>query len=668
MRESDNRFPAEQPPGTTHPRFPQLFSPLRVGPTTAKNRIVNSAHTTNYARDGVYTDQLIAYHRERARGGAAIIVSQATNVIADYGELHNADDRIIPWYRQVAEAVHPYGAKYFAELSYPGRQGDYTGTGAEIYNAPSAVPNRPHDWGWRIPHELEPEQIREIIGAFGAAARRCREGGIDGVELHFAHGNLAQQFMSPASNRRGDEWGGSLENRLRFAREVALAVRDGAGPDLVVGCRFTGAELEPGGLGQEDLLEIARHLDERGLLDYFSVTMGHYSDLLNTARNMPDMYFPSALWASFGAAVKQAVRVPVFVVGRILEPTTAESLLADGQCDMVVMARALIADPDLPVKAFAEQEEQIRVCVGAQEGCWGRVEHGRGMGCVQNPVTGRELAWGGPLPKAAHGRKVVVIGGGPAGLECARVAAEQGHQVTLLERGTTPGGQVRIAARAPQRGELEQIVEWLWRQAARVGVQFQLGTVATPEQVLGLVPDVVVVATGATPGTLPPEVHEGVPTVNAWSVLNGEATVGPRVLVIDEAGKRDGFSVADCLAARGQEVEFVTPTVYPGQNIERSGWRTTYQHLVEQGVRFQPLAELVRVTREQVVTRHVYTRAEETLPGVATVVTALAPVARDTLYRDLKGSLKDLYLIGDARAPRGIEEAMYEGHAVARAI
>jgi 2,4-dienoyl-CoA reductase-like NADH-dependent reductase (Old Yellow Enzyme family) len=661
--------PAEQPPGGEHPRYPRLFSPLTVGPLQVKNRIVNSAHTTNFAQGGVYTEQLIAYHRERARGGAAIIVSQATNVVPEYGELRNADDRIVDGYRRVAEAVHPYGAKYFAELSHPGRQGEYTAGGAELYQAPSAIPTPYYEWGWRTPHELEPDQIQAIVAAFEAAARRCLAGGIDGIELHFAHGNLAQQFLSPATNRRADVWGGSLDNRLRFMREVARTVREAVGDRLVVGCRFSGAELFPGGLSQDEALEAARRLDAEGLLDYLSVTMGHYTDLLNTARNMPDLQHPTMLWAPYGAALKEAVqRARVFLVGRITRPEMMEHLVATGHCDMVVLARALIADPELPVRAFDGREDDIRVCVGAQDGCWGRVERHKAMSCVQNPVVSREQEWGGPLPPAATARRVVVVGGGPAGLECARVLAERGHRVVVLEREREPGGQLRLAARSPGRQELGQIVGWLRGQCEKLGVELRLGVEATEALVLGLSPEVVVVATGGAPRELEPELRDGPPLQDAWEVLAGRAKPGRRVLLWDETGQRPGFGVAELLAASGHQVELVTPTIFPGQNIEPSGWRTAYARLLGQGVRFRPLTRLAGAAGGRVEVEHLYSGAREALEGIETIVTARSPRAADGLYHRLKPRLERLYLIGDALAPRGIEEAFYEGQKVGREV
>ena len=344
----DTTAGATRSPEAVPQHFPHLFSPLQVGPVTLKNRIVNSAHQTGFAAAGRYTDQLLAYHQERARGGAALIVSQATCVTPEYLDLWNSDDEIMGQYRALSQIASRHGAHYFAELWHPGRQSYYSGFGAEIYYAPSAVPLDSFGTHWRVPHELEPADIRAIIQAFGAAARRCREGGLPGVAIHLAHGNLVEQFMSPKTNHRTDEWGGPLENRLRLAREVLLAVRDAIGPGMALGARVTGAGLDESEPGELDMLEIAGTIDSWGLLDYFDITMGHYSDALNTARNIPNMTFQPGLWARYGRGMKNLVSVPVFLVGRINHPQVAEDLIAGGSCDAVVMARALIADPYLP--------------------------------------------------------------------------------------------------------------------------------------------------------------------------------------------------------------------------------------------------------------------------------------------------------------------------------
>jgi 2,4-dienoyl-CoA reductase-like NADH-dependent reductase (Old Yellow Enzyme family) len=428
---------------TVHQQFPNLFSPLKVGPLTLKNRFVNSAHQSGFAHAGDYTPELYAYQRERARGGAAVILSQATSVIPGYLDLWNVDERIVEQYRNMVKTVGEHGAHYFAELWHPGRLSHYTGIGTDFYEAPSAVPLLVDGIDWRVPHALETDRILAIIEAFRESAARCREGGLSGIELHFAHGNLIEQFISPMTNHREDEWGGSLENRLRFAKEVAMAVREAVGSDLAVGARITGSGLDPGEPSHMDMLEVCGTIDSWKLLDYLSVTMGHYADEINTARNIPNMTFEPGLWGRFGKGVKNVVDIPVFLVGRVNHPRVAEELIANGSCDAVVMARALIADPYFPLKAETGRVTEIRPCVGAMN-CVQHLFRDGAIRCIHNPTVSREATLGGELPPASEPRRVVVIGGGPSGLECARVAAVRGHEVTLLE---APRWAARFARR-----------------------------------------------------------------------------------------------------------------------------------------------------------------------------------------------------------------------------
>jgi 2,4-dienoyl-CoA reductase-like NADH-dependent reductase (Old Yellow Enzyme family) len=649
--------------------YPLLFAPLRLGPIVLRNRIINSAHQTGFASGGRYTPALMSYHREIASGGAAAIISQATSVTDEYVDLHNADDSIIGQYREVMAMVSGYGAHYLAELLHPGRQGTYTGPGAPIHHAPSALPLRDHGNHWRVPHAIEAAELAPVIAAFGAAARRCREGGLSGVLLHFAHGNLVEQFMSPRTNRRTDDWGGPLENRLRLAEEILRAVRDGAGPDLAIGVRITGAGLDRGEPGELDMLEIAGTIDSWQLADFFDVTMGHYSDGLNAARNMPNMTFRPGLWARYGKAVREVVNVPVTLVGRINHPWLAEELIAGGSCDAVMMARALIADPYLPAKAEAGLTDQIRACVGAMN-CVHHLHRGRSIRCIQNPVVSREGSWGGELPPAGVPRRVVIAGGGPAGLECARVAARRGHRVTLLEQAAVLGGQVRIASAAPARAELAQITDWLSRQCLFAGVEVRLSTLATPELIASLEPDVVVVATGSSMPV--PVFPTSLPLGDAAAAIAGRADLLGHVVVFDELGDWQGVSAAHALAARGASVELVTPVAYPGAALEDSNWRTLYEKLAALGVVFHPVAEIASVRDSgdsaDVVLRHGFGRAERVIAGVSAIVAVCFPVASDQLFRELGGSPGELHLAGDARSPRGIEEAIYEGQRIGRAL
>ncbi|HEY3954969.1 MAG TPA: NAD-binding protein [Streptosporangiaceae bacterium] len=657
---------AGQPePRAAAPAYPHLFSPLRVGPVTLKNRIVNSAHQTGFATARGYGPQLVAYHRERARGGAGLIVSQATCVTPEYLDLWNVDDSIVGQYRVVMDAVREHGAHYVAELFHPGRQSEYTGSGAAVYRAPSAVPLHSYGVEWRVPHALEPAAIRTIIAAFRAAAERCRAGGLSGVLLHFAHGNLVEQFMSPKTNLRVDEWGGPLGNRLRLAREILLAVREAVGRGLAVGARITGCGLDPGEPGELDMLEIAGTIDSWGLADYLDVTMGHYSDAMNTARNIPNMTFTPGLWARVGKGVKNVVGVPVFLVGRVNHPQVAEELIAGGSCDAVVMARALIADPYFPAKAAAGQADQIRPCVGAMN-CFNHLHHGGSIRCIHNAVVSREERWGGPLPPASQPRKVAVVGGGPSGLECARVAARRGHQVVLLERDIRLGGQVRIAAKAPQRGELAQITEWLERRCGEAGVEVRLGAEATGPAIAGIGPAAVVIATGSHPS--PAGFPTDLPVTDAAAVLAGEHVPGQHVVLFDEFGDWQAMSVAHALAARGAAVDFVTPTAYPGSALDLTNWRVTYQRLTELGVRFHPVAEITAAQGSEVVINRGFGTAEQTIGNVDAVVAVTMPAARDELYRELRGGPYELHVTGDALAPRGIEEAIYDGYQTGREL
>lgn len=645
--------------------FPHLFSPLRVGPIILKNRIVNSAHQTGFASGGRYTPQLIAYHRERARGGAGLIVSQATGVTADYLDLWNVDEPIVEQYRELARVIGAYGAHYFAELFHPGRESHYTGDGAAIHAAPSAVPLRSYGVGWRVPHALDAAAIAGIVAAFGAAARRCRQGGLSGVTLHFAHGNLVEQFMSPVTNRRSDEWGGSLDNRLRLAKEIAMAVREAVGPGLVVGARITGAGLDPGEPDHLDMLEIAGTIDSWGLLDYLDVTMGHYADALNAARNIPNMSFAPGLWARFGRGMKHVVGVPVFLVGRINHPRVAEELIAEGCCDAVVMARALIADPYLPAKAAAGRVAEIRPCVGAMN-CFDHLHRGGGIRCIHNPVVGREERWGGELPAATTRRRVVVVGGGPAGLECALVAAQRGHQVVLLERDATLGGQVRAAARGPGRAELAQIVDWRAERCRQEGVDVRLATPASVRSLAALEPDAVVVATGSQPS--PPPFSSELPLVAPAAVLDGTARGARHVVVYDDCGDWPGTSVAHALAARGANVEVVTPATYPGSALELTNWRLSYAELVRLGVRFHPVSTIAAVKGSNVVISQGFGAAERSLSGIDAIVAVTVPTSCDELYGELRDAPYETHLAGDAVAPRGVEEAVYDGHCIGRQL
>jgi 2,4-dienoyl-CoA reductase-like NADH-dependent reductase (Old Yellow Enzyme family) len=651
-----------------HAEYPILFSPLQVGPLNLKNRIVNSAHQTGFARGGAYTEQLIEYHRERASGGAALIVSQATSVTGDYLDLYNANDSIVPAYRAVADAVGEFGALYSAELYHPGSQGEYTGRGADVFVGPSSAPASYLGGRWRVTHELTEAEILTIVDSFAAAARRCREGGVAGIELHFAHGNLVEQFMSPRTNHRTDGWGGELENRLRVAELIGRAVREAAGPDMAVGARMTAAGLDKGEPSDLDMAEVIGTIGTWGILDYVSLTMGHYSDALNTARNIPNMTFAPGLWGKYGRQIKSVLDVPVFMVGRVNHPRIAEDLLEMGACDAVVMARALIADPHLPEKARTGRTDRIRPCIGAMN-CMDSLEKGHGIRCIHNPRVGHELDMREEVERGDGGKRVLVIGGGPAGLESARVAAIRGHDVTLFESASKVGGQALTASKTPGRGELSSLVAWLEQECTEAGVDIRTGQEATPETIAAASPDLIVVATGSGyPASPVPDadfktadiekLHANIRVVGIDAALAGEVT--GRVAIYDAVADWPGFNAARVLAEKGCQVRYLTPEQYPGSALEVTNWRLEYQALSERGVEFIPVTQVVGSEPGALLVRRGYVPETQTLADIETLVWIGAPTPRSQLHDSLAAVEATVITVGDAYAPRSIEQAILD--------
>jgi len=647
--------------------YEDLLSPVRIGGLNLRNRVVFGPHGTGFGRDGTVNERHIAYHLERARGGVGLIIMEATGIdssptgVTTAGKNINAStDAVIPSYRKISAAMHEEGVAIFTLLSHSGRNTTMGANGLPP-KAPSPIPmDRSRD----IPHALEIDEIALIVSQFAAAARRCREGGLDGVSLSFAHGNMVQQFLSPNANRREDGYGGSEENRLRLAREVLQAVRAAVGDDFVLGIRFSADEIVEGGYTLDDGVRYAKLFAEWGKLDFIDVTAGDNASMRSRSFHYPTIAVPSAPLVPMARAVRQAVNIPVFTVGRIDTPEEAQSIIAAGDADMVVMVRAQIAEPEIVGKIMQGRRAEMRECIYCNESCFARQQRVGDISCVYNPRSGREAMWP-PLARSTVSCRLLVVGGGPAGLEAARTAARRGHQVELVERSDALGGQIRLLQRTPYREGYGKIADWLIGEVEKAGVKIRLDTSLTSEAILAEGHDGVVIATGAS------DARPDIPGADLPGVLTGRqvlagANLGKRVVVADWDGRYMGTSIAERLAMEGHEVTIVSPTFYIGMDGDLMTWRAQYERLLKLGVRMQPLSDVLAVEPEGLRFRTM--DMKEQVAEADSVVLCTRGVAERSLYTQLKDMLPVVRPVGDCWAPRQLEQAIYEGAMAGREI
>ena len=648
--------------------FPLLFSPLRIGPATIRNRIVSSGHDTVMAVDGKVSDQLIAYQEARAAGGAGLIVVQVAGIhtSARYSShvLMADDDTCIPGLARLADVVHAHGTAIFQQLFHDGRELMESADGTlPVAYAPSAVPNERFGV---MPREMPASFVGEMIGCYGAAAARVARAGLDGVEVVASHGYLPAQFLNPRTNLRTDSYGGSAENRLRFLREVIAASRDGAGPGLAVGLRISvGEESQSAeGLTADEVLQALGALDADGLLDYVSVVAGTSATTAGSDHIVPSMAYPAGYTAPLAARVKPVVSVPVMVAGRINQPQDAELILRRGDADATVMTRALICDPEMPAKARSGALATIRACIGCNQACIGHFHAGYPISCIQRPETGRELSYGVRLP-ASRAKHVVVVGGGPAGLKAAAVAAERGHRVTLLEAGRRLGGQVLLAQEIPGRAEFGGAIGNLAGEAERAGAKIVLATTADERLLRELAPDAIVLATGALPRVPELELADSPVVLTAWEVLQGAPVPSGRVVVADWRCDWIGLGVATLLAQRGRKVTLGVCGYHAGQRIQQYVRDAMIGDALRLGVEIIPLVRPYGADPETVYLQHVLTGEPVLIEPACALVLSAGHLSVTGLALTLAGSGIDVHEIGDCLAPRTVEEAVLDGLTVA---
>jgi len=643
--------------------FPRLFSPLMIGPVTLPNRIVSSGHDTVMADHGQISDRLVAYHEARARGGAGLIVVQVAGIheTARYTShvLMATDDDCIPGYRALADAVKPHGTRLFGQLFHPGREVmDLADGTLTVAVAPSAVPTE----RFRVmPRPLRLDEVREIADGYGQAAARLQRAGLDGVEVVASHGYLPSQFLNPAVNLRDDEYGGTPENRLRFLREALAAVRRHCGPDFVAGLRISLDERDPAGLPADIAFAACTVLAAAGLADYLNVTTGTSASLAGSDHIAPDMTNANGYVAPLAAKLRAEVTVPVLVAGRINQPQEAEQIIAAGQADACVMTRALICDPEMPTWAKAGQTDDIRACIGCNQACIGHFHLGFPISCIQHPETGRERLYG-IRSRASRPKKVMVVGGGPAGLKAAAVAAERGHDVTLYEAAARLGGQVLLAERLPGREEFGGAITNLSREVQRAGVSVRLRAPVDLAAVRAEAPDLVVVATGARPYRPPLELADDPWVADAWDVVR-QPQIAPagKIVVADSRGDWIGLGAARLLAAAGHEVVLAVAGYAAGESLQQYVRDRLLAAIARQRITVLPLARPFGADADTVYLQHVLTEEPILVEDAAGLVLACGAAPDRDLLDALDQAALPAVGVGDCLAPRTVEEAVLDG-------
>ena len=647
--------------------FPNLFAPIVIRGKTIRNRIVSTGHDTTLPTDATVNDALIAYHKARARGGAGLIITQVAGVheTARYTShmLMAAEDGCIEGYRRLADACHAEGCVIFSQLFHPGREIMESSDGLlAVAYAPSVSPNERFHV---MPRELDHEMIDEIVDGYASAARRMYQAGLDGVEFVASHGYLPAQFLNPRVNLRTDDYGGSIDNRLRFFREALMAMRDATGDDFVIGMRISADERDDAGLAADEVLDCCTRLEPT--LDYVNVTAGTSATLGGAVHIAPPMAYRSGYLAGDAKRIKAALRIPVFVAGRINQPHEAETIIANGSADMCGMTRALICDPEMPNKALEDRPDDIRACIGCNQACIGHFHRGYPISCIQHPETGRELRYG-TLEPARQSKRVMVVGGGPAGMKAAITAAKRGHEVTLYEAETQLGGQARLAQLLPRRAEFGGIITNLTRELEQQQVRIVRALRVDRALVEREAPDTVILATGATPYVPELPVDDTIQVVDAWQILRREVKPGRRVVIADWRSDWIGPGLAEMLVREGSVVELAVNGTNPASMLPLYVRDDIAAELHKLRVRVTPYARVYGADSGTIYMQHTVSGEPIVFEDMDMLILCLGHRPVDGLKRELAGLDLEIHMAGDCLAPRTAEEAVYDGLRIAAGL
>lgn len=637
--------------------YPLLFSEISINTLRLKNRIVMPPMCTNYATiGGAVTQRMIDYYTARALGGVGLInvefsyVHPAGKVFEHMLGIY--DDKLIPGLQMLADSVHKGGAKIFIQIAHGGRRSHSEITGTAPV-APSAIPRL----NGETPQELSKEEIEELIQAFIIAGQRAKRAGFDGVMIHMAHGYLLQQFLSPFSNKRKDCYGGDLDGRARFPLEILRGLRKEVGDDYPLTCRICGDEFIKGGFDLKQSIQLAKMLEVNGA-NALEVSAGtHETGQVIAA----PPYYPMGFLSHLSAAIRKEVNIPVGIVGRIHTPDLAEELLQQGKADLIAVGRGLIADPEWPKKAQEGKPETIRPCLSCNQGCSERMYFQQDISCTVNALAGREKTFS--LEPARKKKRILIVGGGPAGLEAARVAAYRGHKVFLFEKERELGGQLNIACLPPHKGRLKDFRDFLIREVERLPVRIEHKKPSTAT-IKKLSPDLVIIAVGGKPQDIEGPGFDDPKVVSAWDVLSGKEKVGKKVLIL--GGGQVGLETAHFLWEKGKEVTVLEMLKSVGQDMSARSRKMILEKLIAGGVEIITQAKAVAVEGGEVI----YERAglKEKFKGADSIIIAVGTASENEEIAGLKKLRIPIYKIGDALSPRKLFEAIQEGFQVGAEI
>ena len=648
------------------PHFPNLFSEISIGTIQLKNRIVLPAMATNYPADGAIPQMMINYFVERAKGGVGFIITESSPVIVpETGKMRKihpniAHNRFIPGLKKLTDAVHTFDTKIAIQLGHFGRQLQSDYFGAQIV-APSPIPC---PVSRETPKELSIEEIEVLITGFVQAAKRAHEAGFDMVELHGCHGYLIGEFFASRTNKRKDRYGGDAVGRSRFCVEIINGIKREIDPFFPVIVRINGHDYIPEGAMLEDMQEIAPVLAEAGA-DALDVSAGVYGSY---RASIPPMFEKQGCFVELADGIKKVVNIPVIAVGRIKDPYLAEEILSSNKADLIAMGRALLADPEFPLKARAGKVDEILKCTGCNQGCIDRVNASmmkgisEGITCLVNPRVGREAET--EITIASQPKRILVVGGGPAGLESALISAMRGHAVSLWEKDRVLGGQLRLVGMVPGRGEFAEYILFLEQQAVAAGVEIVQSKIATAESIKEFAPDAVILATGAVPH-IPSFVERGSERViTAWDVLNGNAPTHHDIVIL--GGGAVGLETAHYLVEKNNRVTVVEATGMLGNDMGAIASFYLRNILTKAGVTMIRFAHVKRVSENAVLIS--MEGKEVLLDTMDTIVLALGAKSNNSLGGGISGIIPEVYVIGDALQPRKALDAVAEGFDIGRTI